>query len=482
LKVKGVFMKPLIGLAALLAWLSHCPNIDLHPPHHPDAGQPSEDAGPPDVTSDDASVSADDAALGGGDAGATNDAGMPPVIEDAAVGTDDLDASLIDPPDAIIVEEPSPPVSVPAGQCNTGDLGLYQPGYCDEQHLADGILKYKPQFELWSDGAIKDRYIWLPPGSYIDTTDPDRWAFPQGTKLWKAFTVQGKRIETRLLTKVGADNLWTSWTAVAYAWSENQSVAAPAAADGIADALGTEHDIPKQTQCTSCHNMAMRDGVNGFGAIQLNYEPPPDPSGLELVTLRYLIFRGLLRNGDAGLQNVYADQARLPGDATTQAALGYLHANCGNCHGGPMPKRGMALWATVNTRNVTDMPAFKQTCGQCLAGWYAKPNNELADGSVYKHRLVPGAAAESGMIGRMSAHMVNTNIRVTGDQMPPMGTEFLDNAGLTRVRDWIDALAPDACPLVEVCNPPPPPMMAGAAGAAATAGAAGSVGTPRPAP
>ena len=194
------------------------------------------------------------------------------------------------------------------------------------------------------------------------------------------------------------------------------------------------------------------------------------------MTLRYLIFRGLLRNGAAGLQNVYADQARLPGDPQAQAALGYLHANCGNCHGGPMPKRGMALWATVNTRNVTDMPAFKQTCGQCLTGWYAKPNNEVADGSVYKHRIVPGDAATSGIIGRMSAHMANTNVRVMGDQMPPMGTEFLDNAGLMRVRDWIDALAPDACPLVDVCNPPPPPMMGGAGGAGGAAGATGAAG------
>jgi hypothetical protein len=469
-------MKPILGFAALLAWLSSCPDINFHRDHHHDAGQPTEDAGP-DVTcgTDDASVPKNDAAVGGGDAG------TPPVIEDASVGIEDLDATLIDPPDAFIVEEPAPPVIVPAGQCDTTGLGLYQPGYCDDEHLADGVLKYKPQFELWSDGAIKDRYVYLPPGTYIDTTDPDRWGFPQGTKFWKAFKIQGKRIETRLLTKVGADNLWTSWTAVAFAWSENQSVAAPVTADGLANALGTDHDIPKQTQCTSCHNMAMRDGVNGFGAIQLNYDPPADPSGLELVTLRSLIFRGQLRNGAAGLQNVYADQARLPGDPKTQAALGYLHANCGNCHGGPSPKRGMALWAKVNVRNVADMPAFEQTCGKCLAGWYNKPNTEVGNNEVYKHRIVPGDAAESGIIGRMSAHMPNTNVRVASDQMPPMGTEFLDNAGLLRVRDWIDALAPTVCPLVDVCVAPPPPAMpaaAGAGGAGGAGGAAGAAGTP----
>lgn len=480
-------MKPILGFAALLAWLAQCPDNEPDQPNHQALEQSAEDGGPAAIkcATDDASVPRDTAAVGGG----TSDAGTPPVTGDASVGAENLDATTVDLPDAFISEEPGRAVVVPPGQCNTSDLGLYQPGYCDEEHLADGVLKYKPRYELWSDGAIKDRYIQLPPGSFIDTTYPDRWGFPRDTKLWKTFSVDGKRIETRLLWKKDAPNGITSWTSVAYAWSENQSNAAAVGPDGLPNALGSTHDIPTQKQCASCHTMTLKDGdltvnadaINGFGAIQLNYEPPPDPSGLELVTLRSLIFRGMLRNGAAGLQNVFADEARIPGDAKTQDAFGYLHANCGHCHGGASPKRGLALWATVKVRNQTEMPAFKGTCGQCLAGWYGKPNNELADNSTYKYRVTPGDAATSGVIGRMNAHMVNTNLRVTLDQMPPMGTEFLDNAGLLRVRDWIDDMDPNVCALAPVCNPPPPPALAGAGGAGGAQGAGGAAGTP-PAP
>lgn len=59
--------------------------------------------------------------------------------------------------------------------------------YADESlsTLGDGVVPYRPRFELWSDGASKRRWIRLPPGAVVDTTDMDDWGFPSGTKLWK---------------------------------------------------------------------------------------------------------------------------------------------------------------------------------------------------------------------------------------------------------------------------------------------------------
>src|SRR5262245_7866666 len=51
--------------------------------------------------------------------------------------------------------------------------------------LAPGVVAYAPRFQLWSDGAEKRRWLWLPPGTRIDTSDMDSWVFPVGTKLWK---------------------------------------------------------------------------------------------------------------------------------------------------------------------------------------------------------------------------------------------------------------------------------------------------------
>ena len=56
--------------------------------------------------------------------------------------------------------------------------------------VSPGVYRFTPAFELWSDGATKRRWIYLPPGSRIDTRDPDAWRFPTGTKLWKEFRRQ----------------------------------------------------------------------------------------------------------------------------------------------------------------------------------------------------------------------------------------------------------------------------------------------------
>src|SRR5437763_6919526 len=60
-----------------------------------------------------------------------------------------------------------------------------------------GIAAYTPRYALWADAASKRRWIYLPPGTQIDTTDPDHWLFPTGTKIWKEFTSGSTRVETR---------------------------------------------------------------------------------------------------------------------------------------------------------------------------------------------------------------------------------------------------------------------------------------------
>ena len=47
----------------------------------------------------------------------------------------------------------------------------------------------------------KRRWISLPPGSAIDASDPDAWAFPVGTRLWKEFSFGGQRVETRYMER-----------------------------------------------------------------------------------------------------------------------------------------------------------------------------------------------------------------------------------------------------------------------------------------
>ena len=53
------------------------------------------------------------------------------------------------------------------------DTGLFEAG--SSTAVRPENLAFAPQYELWSDGASKSRYVYLPPGSSIDVTDPENY-------------------------------------------------------------------------------------------------------------------------------------------------------------------------------------------------------------------------------------------------------------------------------------------------------------------
>ena len=294
---------------------------------------------------------------------------------------------------------------------------LSQSGLYDDipsGRLAPGVRPYEVRFPLWSDGATKKRWVYLPRGSQIDTSDMDYWKYPTGTKLWKEFTRDGKRVETRLLYKTGADA--QSWYMMAFLWNDAQTDAM-AVPDGAENALGTPHDVPAQLKCLQCHN-GMPDRSLGFAAIQLAH-------GMADVNLGVLQTEGrLTANGAASYP--------LPGDATAQAALGYMHGNCGGCHN---PKSAVHVLVDMELRLLTgnSLSAVAQT------PTYRTTVN-VVPGMTYMgdtHRITPGDPTTSGvhihMAGRSNAMMV-------WKQMPPIGTELVDMRGLAAVDAWITAV------------------------------------------
>ncbi len=283
--------------------------------------------------------------------------------------------------------------------------GLYRSGAGGA--LAEGVRAFAPQFELWSDGAQKRRWVSLPPGERIDTSDVDNWAFPVGTTFWKEFAVPGERVETRLLRKVGPGS--QDWAAQAYVWLADGSdaVATPA---GASDARGTAHDVPSADVCPACHG-GRKSFALGFSALQLAYDAGP-----ERVDLNRLRSEGLLTHPPSA-------SLELPGDETDRAALGYLHANCGHCHNQDRPQVAGArcydpqneldFWLrAANMRTVSDTPTYR---------------------SAHSTAIEPGRPDESRMVELMSE-------RGFLRQMPPLGTEVVDRAGSALVRRWIAKL------------------------------------------
>jgi hypothetical protein len=366
------------------------------------------------------------------------DAGNPPLPDAGATPSMDAATAPLDAGQPTILDSgtPATPDAAPAPADCSGPPGMYKDDKC--QVLSDGLKAYHPKYPLWSDGALKERFIYLPPGSQIDTSDPDRWNFPVGTRFYKSFAAGTVRVETRVLEKTKPAASFDSWTFTSYAWSADQHSVSAAAASGVTNALGTGLDIPSQANCRTCHTMQGLDAVNGFGAIQLNHSE-------DGVTLSSLLAEHTLINGSAGATlNVSVDNARIPGDAATQAALGYLQGNCGHCHGGPTPRVGMQLWSIVGMTQLSDAPIMQTAVCHCIENWTGRKN---ADGDAYTLRVAPGHAAVSGIVGRMSA-------RTSGEQMPPLGTKLVDPTGLGAIKTWIDSLDATSCQsAAPVCVP-----------------------------
>src|SRR5689334_15429895 len=141
------------------------------------------------------------------------------------------------------------------------ETGLY--ANLATRELSPGVLPYTPQFPLWSDGAEKQRWILFPNGEPIDTSNMDEWVFPEGTKVWKQFSVEGVPIETRLLEKRGPTD--ADWLALAYVWDKNgeDATAAPL---GEIDSHLTDHDVPAAGECLACHG-GRRSFILGVSAV-----------------------------------------------------------------------------------------------------------------------------------------------------------------------------------------------------------------------
>jgi hypothetical protein len=196
----------------------------------------------------------------------------------------------------------------------------------------------------------------------------------------------------------------------AFIWDDDESDALYAPTGGT-DVRETHHDVPTATQCWTCHNGDPGHAL-GLSTIQL------EASG-ELDALN-----------DAGLLSdppLESERPLLPpGDEVAQAALGYMHANCGHCHndfGSARPDTNMDLRLRVTERTIEETAPYRTTVGVEL-------QNFLNDGFVF--RIVPGDSGASAIFYRMS-------IRGKG-QMPPLATEEVHDEGIALIEAWIHSL------------------------------------------
>ena len=345
-----------------------------------------------------------------------------------------------------LAPNPPPDPNAPKFPRKLSETGLF---VSTKDHKPDpALIPYSVNAELWSDGALKERFIALPGDSKIEyetITYPQPapgsrpgWRFPDGTVLVKTFSLElepgnpksRRRLETRLLhfeqapgTEEYGDQVWNGYT---YVWNDEQTDAELLDAKGL-DRKFTVRDpkapggkreqvwhFPSRAECTLCHTMAAKYTL-GVNTMQMNRDHD---------------YGGKVANQLATLGHVGAFTKPLPArpeklerltdfhDASQPIearARSYLHANCSHCHrkwGG-----GNADFQLLATLPLKETGTLLTKPGQ---GTF-----DLTDPRI----LVPGDPDRSLILYRMQK---------TGlGRMPHVGSNVVDREGCELVREWI---------------------------------------------
>lgn len=265
--------------------------------------------------------------------------------------------------------------------------------------------EYTPKYPLYSYGAAKRRWIYLPALSKINNANPDAWSFPTGTVFWKEFALDGKKIETRVFEKTGSGTGITSWRSSVYLWRSDQSDAdllkddmfysRPVSDQNMYQAglVRDRYQIVAPSQCVRCHSSAS-DSSLGFNYFQLSNQ--------------YLKRNVLALSQTSWLTNSVSKFDEILGNETQKNAIGYMQSNCIMCHSGAGP--GPHNFKHVSTVKVIEEEAIFRSM------------------AASQGLITPGQPATSRLYQRFS-----------GGTMPP-GTLTPDTVGQNYLRLWIEGL------------------------------------------
>ena len=309
----------------------------------------------------------------------------------------------------------------------SGDPARPPQRLADTGAFAAGTRVFSPQYPLWSDGLTKRRSISLPPGTAIDTSDVHAWDFPVGTKFWKEFSLNGRKIETRMLWKASASA--SGWVPATYVWNDAGTEATLAPDDGVPFvaevAPGKRHSIPSRNDCLACHST--KPVPLGFTALQLSTDRDPnalhgEPLSPEMLTLRTLVEDRLM--APVRTELLTSPPRIRTADPSTRSVLGYLSTNCGVCHNGN--GEISALGPTIKYR---DLLQDGDAVARSLIGQPTRfQHPKVADGATML--INPPQPDLSAILFRMRS-------RSPSYQMPPLGTVVRDQKAVDAIAAWV---------------------------------------------
>jgi hypothetical protein len=249
-------------------------------------------------------------------------------------------------------------------------------------------LPYAPAWPLWSNGLAKQRWVYVPKGTSVDTRTED-WTFPVGSVLFKTFSDGQTPVETRAMRLLD-----DGWEYGIYVWDGDDAVLT----DGLTpiEIEGLDHTVPNTLDCRTCHEPG--GGVIGLRDLQLRQA--------DLDTLAPILMQDPHPRG-------------LPeADALTADVLGYFVGNCTPCHDGDGGEQhSFDLDPEVALDNTIDVPTDP-------------------DATQAGTRVLPGSPQDSLLWLAFSGQHESQEIKA----MPPLGVQLRDQAAVGMLKEWIEQL------------------------------------------
>ena len=274
-----------------------------------------------------------------------------------------------------------------------------------EQNPTWHVVPYRLNTPLWSDGADKLRFAYIPEGTQLSADGEGLLGFPVGSALIKTFAFgegdERRLIETRVLLH-RADG----WLALPYLWNEEQTDAKLALAGARVEVVTPQGEaisyrVPNKNQCKECH------GLNG--AVT--------PIGPKARNMSAEWLRSFLGEVPKGADTLPMWEDRETADPAA-AARAYLDVNCGHCHrqGATASNSGLDLrWEN------DDPHAFGINKRPVAAG-------RGSGGLMFD--IVPGDPEASILVYRMASDE-------PGVAMPELGKGTVHEEGVDVVERWI---------------------------------------------
>jgi uncharacterized repeat protein (TIGR03806 family) len=293
----------------------------------------------------------------------------------------------------------------------------------------EGVLHYDISTALFTDYAVKDRFIVLPKGTAMKYTAQGALDFPDSTIIVKNFAYtnvnhQKIMIETRLLVKDPSDK---NWKVMNYLWNKEQTEAVKhitgakvpiTLLDNDGNKLFTNYQVPNTNDCKRCH--IKNDVLIPIGpkARNLNITLAWQSTNQLKAWAAKGVLKGLPDTGAVAQLPNWADAKHY---SLEQRARAYLDINCAHCHtkGGDAYNTGLFL-------------EYEQTNPNHL-GIRKAPVSAGGGAGGLDYDIIPSDATHSILAYRM-------NSTEPGTAMPELARTLPHKEGIKLIREWINSL------------------------------------------